>query len=503
MAGEFHPATTTLILLSLMLMCGVPFIAWLALGKTENPTAAKLWFGGLALNALAIVLLLYADGSTKALQVAASQGMTMVGLLMTGSALRLSLGGGGLPGWLWLCLPGAAFVATLAVVGAGAAYPLLRALFFLCSGALLAWITLEALRVHADCRSRPMLLVAVIFGVVCAATFVRSFAFLLFDMSPLLTSFSPTAMAGWALNVSAVVLCSFGYWSFALERAYAAELKARQEGAAARARAEEAEAHSKTLGRLIRERDEMIMLNSRMTGLTGVSIFGAGLVHELNQYLEALTARLGAAHLMAPEAHQALRAQILEASTLTETISASIRPLRDLLVSGSPRVEPVDVAIEIDGLARIVANECARRDIRFEIDVAQSAVSRRCFCDPVLLRRIFINLVTNAMQELLRTRDARDGAPDSIRIRVDLERKDDETMLRLEVRDNGPGFPADMLEQPLRLLRTDKEQGIGLGLVLTDMVLSSWKGTMSLTNDAGACVTIAIPVIGVAMSEAA
>jgi putative tricarboxylic transport membrane protein len=54
MPFDQHPATTTLMFVSLILMCGIPLASWLTLEKAENPTAAKQWFGGLALNVLTI-----------------------------------------------------------------------------------------------------------------------------------------------------------------------------------------------------------------------------------------------------------------------------------------------------------------------------------------------------------------------------------------------------------------------------------------------------------------
>lgn len=250
--------------------------------------------------------------------------------------------------------------------------------------------------------------------------------------------------------------------------------------------------------RLIEERDEMILLNSRMTGLSGASVFGAGVIHEVNQYLEALTARLGAADLLAPDQHQTLRVQLSEALELTETVSASIRPLRDLLVAGKPKVEPVEVAAEVAGLVGIIDSECARHGIVLDVGIEPTARHVTCACDRVLLRRIIINLATNAIQELARLDPCARAEQGRIRIDVGVSPRNGQETLRIVFSDNGSGFPPDMLHQPLTLLKTYRHDGIGLGLVLSDMVLRSWDGALLLENENGAKVTMFIPLAGAA-----
>ena len=497
MAPDQHPATTTLMFVSLLLMSGIPLASWLTLEKAENPTAAKHWFGGLALNACATFLLILSTSVMHAPLQALAHAMTGGGTLLIGDALRRSNHLTPVSKQLLFGFPGALAAITLVFVSAvGSDFETVRATYLLFMAFLFIWLVFETVRLHQRYRYRSIVLIGSILAVISVATSSRSFAYFVFGVSPLLPSFSPTATVAWITNLSGVVLCSFGYWSFVLERFHESDLHARQKIAEAKARAEQAEADRETLTRLIEERDEMILLNSRMTGLSGASVFGAGVIHEVNQYLEALTARLGAADLLALDQHQTLRVQLAEALELTETVSASIRPLRDLLVAGKPKVEPVEVAAEVAGLVGIIDSECARHGIVLEVMIEPTARHVTCACDRVLLRRIIINLATNAIQEL--ARPGPDARAEQGRIQVDVavSRANEQNVLRIMVLDNGSGFPSDMLLQPPTFLKTYRQDGIGLGLVLSDMVLRSWDGALSLENENGAKVTMFIPLAG-------
>lgn len=497
MAPDQHPATTTLMFVSLILMCGIPLASWITLEKAENPTAAKHWFGGLALNACAIFLLILSADFMHATLQATAHAMTGGGTLLIGDALRRSNHRTPVSQPLLFGVPGALAAITLFFVGSiGVDFETVRATYLFFMSVLFVWLVFETARLHQRYRYRSVLLIGSMLSVISVATASRSIAYFVFDISPLLPSFSPTATVAWITNLSAVVLCSFGYWSFVLERFHEVDLDARQKIAEAKARAEQAEADREALSRLIEERDEMILLNSRMTGLSGASVFGASVIHEVNQYLEALTARLGAADLLAPDQNQTLRVQLVEALELTETVSASIRPLRDLLVAGKPRVEPVEVAGEMAALVGILDSECVRNGIELEVTVDPTARDLTCMCDRVLLRRMFINLATNAIQELARQGAGAQAEPGRIRIDVTVSPLKGENAMRIVFSDNGSGFPPDMLLQPLTLLKTSRQDGIGLGLVLSDMVLRSWDGALLLENDKGARVTVSIPLAG-------
>jgi two-component system sensor histidine kinase RegB len=87
-------------------------------------------------------------------------------------------------------------------------------------------------------------------------------------------------------------------------------------------------------------------------------------------------------------------------------------------------------------------------------------------------------------------------------IRLNAERRGD--MLRIEVADLGPGFPANVLENFGKPYQSTKGRpGAGLGLFLVVNVIRKLGGTVSAHNrpDGGATVTVELPLATVKYSE--
>lgn len=100
------------------------------------------------------------------------------------------------------------------------------------------------------------------------------------------------------------------------------------------------------------------------------------------------------------------------------------------------------------------------------------------------LRRALINVVRNAYQAC--------GAGGAIRVKVEADGLDSR---RIVVEDNGPGIPADQLEEVLTPFFTTKEKGSGLGLALTARILEQHGGSLSVSSDdgAGTAITFSLP----------
>ena len=95
-----------------------------------------------------------------------------------------------------------------------------------------------------------------------------------------------------------------------------------------------------------------------------------------------------------------------------------------------------------------------------------------------------------------------DNALEASRSRVTFRASRDGDMLRLQVRDDGPGFSPDMLERLGKPYQSSKDApGRGLGLFLAVNVARTLGGTIEARNEAGggATVTIALPLPALAL----
>ena len=99
------------------------------------------------------------------------------------------------------------------------------------------------------------------------------------------------------------------------------------------------------------------------------------------------------------------------------------------------------------------------------------------------------NLISNA-------KEAREGDASSISIRSSRKERGSSRWLELELQDNGPGFPSQVLEKPFEPYVSNKTNGSGLGLAICRKIVSEHNGSITISNpdDGGAQVSIALPL---------
>ncbi|MBI3547144.1 MAG: HAMP domain-containing protein [Gammaproteobacteria bacterium] len=116
--------------------------------------------------------------------------------------------------------------------------------------------------------------------------------------------------------------------------------------------------------------------------------------------------------------------------------------------------------------------------------------------DPGRLRQVLHNLLINA-------RDALASTPKPlIRISTRTATENIHRFVELKVQDNGPGFPASLLERLYDPYVSSKEKGTGLGLAIVKRIIEEHGGTIVAENlkDGGANITIRLPIGVVATS---
>ncbi len=152
-----------------------------------------------------------------------------------------------------------------------------------------------------------------------------------------------------------------------------------------------------------------------------------------------------------------------------------IEDLMHLARNAPPRLESLDIA---EAYALAVEEAALPSVVMCRIEAPPGL---RIQADAGLLQRALVNLLRNA-NTAMRGRGA---------VQLGVFETDED--LVLSVRDHGPGFPDDLLEQAFDPLSTTS--GIGLGLALVDSVMRRHGGRASAENmpDGGARVTLLFP----------
>ncbi|MRI16925.1 sensor histidine kinase [Vibrio cholerae] len=105
--------------------------------------------------------------------------------------------------------------------------------------------------------------------------------------------------------------------------------------------------------------------------------------------------------------------------------------------------------------------------------------------NPIQLEQVLINLLTNALQAL-------EGQAERV---VQIRLQTSEQQIALFVDDNGPGVGIETLPHLFEPFHTTKKNGLGLGLSISQQILHSMQGTLSVATSplGGARFTITLP----------
>jgi two-component system NtrC family sensor kinase len=119
--------------------------------------------------------------------------------------------------------------------------------------------------------------------------------------------------------------------------------------------------------------------------------------------------------------------------------------------------------------------------IRIEQDIPKDLI---CRLPDALFRQALLNLLLNASQAI-------GDRPGRIVIKADRVAG----RLKLDVIDDGPGFPGDLLESGIQAFVTHRRKGTGLGLSMVQRFVRAQGGTITLSSlePHGACVALELP----------
>jgi signal transduction histidine kinase len=229
----------------------------------------------------------------------------------------------------------------------------------------------------------------------------------------------------------------------------------------------------------LKEKEAEVAHATRFSLVGGMA---TALAHEINQPMAAARA-LGRAVqelLRAPRPDLARVDQNLSRLIAEIDLAGGIlRRMRDFLRRGRPQMSTIDVPLMLDDTLVLIRPEAASKHVAIDLDCpADLPVIHG---DRIQLQQVVLNLLRNALDAVVET-----GRPDG-RIRVTAQRSDGAAHLEIGVADNGPGIPADRVEQLFRPLATSKKEGLGLGLSVSLAIVEAHGGRIWLhSRQAGA-----------------
>ncbi|MBI4396146.1 MAG: response regulator [Elusimicrobia bacterium] len=209
----------------------------------------------------------------------------------------------------------------------------------------------------------------------------------------------------------------------------------------------------------------------------------SGVAHELNN---PLTGIIGFSQILLQnkdvQADQDLREPVEILCQEAERCQKIVRNLSAFARRHKPEKKPLQINHVVDNCVRLMRYQFLTRDIKIQRDFAHDLP--RLVADPAQLQQVVLNLFTNAQQAMS---DAHGRGVMTVRTRHRDGR------IRLEVEDDGPGIPPDVLPRIFEPFFTTKDvdQGTGLGLSLSFEMVREQQGRIWAENKpAGGAVFI-------------
>jgi PAS domain S-box-containing protein len=242
----------------------------------------------------------------------------------------------------------------------------------------------------------------------------------------------------------------------------------------------------------VTERSRMQQQLARADRLASLGTLAAGVAHEVNNPLTfmalglELCARRVQASALTDAEKEHLLATLADVRGGADRVALVVRDLKTFSRVSEDERQAVDVREVIDAAVRIVAH----RSRHFAEVAVEVGPLPRVAANGARLEQVLVNLLLNAVQ-------AFDEARPDNRIEVRGSSSTDGQVV-LDVIDNGPGVPADVLGHIFDPFFTTKPvgEGTGLGLAVVHGLLAQIGGTISVLQAprGGAQFRVTLPV---------
>ncbi len=169
---------------------------------------------------------------------------------------------------------------------------------------------------------------------------------------------------------------------------------------------------------------------------------------------------------------------VAESARLNRLISTLLDCARPRL----PNMQAQDLHKIITRVIDLLATQAQKKALQVDWLMPENAAIIEC--DEELLVQVFLNLILNAIQIV----------PAGGRIRVRTDYSNGESV-KITIDDNGPGIPPGNCARLFDPFFTTREGGIGLGLTVTQQIISVHGGhlTAGSSDLGGACFTLLLP----------
>lgn len=209
-----------------------------------------------------------------------------------------------------------------------------------------------------------------------------------------------------------------------------------------------------------------------------VGDLAAGVAHELRNPLSSIkgyATYFGSRFPDDSEDREAARIMVQEVDRLNRVITDLIGVTRPTDI----HPVPTDMGRLVDDILRLLTQDASQRGV----ELRREGASVFAWIDPDRLRQAVLNVCLNAVEAM------QDGGLLLLRLSAD------DNHVMLDVVDNGPGIPPELISRVFDPYFTTKSQGTGLGLVIVMNIVEAHGGSIQIASepDRGTTVHFSLP----------
>jgi len=206
----------------------------------------------------------------------------------------------------------------------------------------------------------------------------------------------------------------------------------------------------------------------------------AGIAHEINQPVATIRAYADNARVFLDRDQPASAVDNLgKIAALTERIGSITEELKAFARKGRTAAESVELRDAIDGAVVLLRSRFAGHLDALKYNLPASGI--KVSGTRIRIEQVLINLFQNALEAL-------EGRANP-HVQISVAPQGDEVAVRIA--DNGPGIPEAIRRSLFSPFNTSKENGLGLGLVISKDIVSDYGGRIEVdSSEHGTCFTI-------------
>jgi two-component system, sporulation sensor kinase A len=226
-----------------------------------------------------------------------------------------------------------------------------------------------------------------------------------------------------------------------------------------------------------RKKTQELLINSEKLSVAGQ--LAAGIAHEVRN---PLTAIKGFLQLMNANAeYQKSYFEILDSE-----INRIELILNELLMLSKPqdmKFKGTNIILILQHVKTLIDTHATMNNVQIDLSYQPAFQSLKLMGDENQLKQVFINFLKNAIEAMP------NGG--TITIKVELEQPN---MIKIKIQDQGKGIPKEHLERIGQPFFTTKENGTGLGLMISMNIIENHQGSIVIDSDKnGTIIEVSLP----------